>query len=98
MINDAAKLVATSEACQKCSHRYRAPAQHSQLIAPSWLLQRWGIDVMVKLTLAQGNYTFAIIMVKYFTKWVDLYHYSDISLAKHHLLLRCPSADNRRQS
>jgi hypothetical protein len=38
MIDDTAKLVATCEACQKNSHRCRAPAQSSQLIAPSWPL------------------------------------------------------------
>jgi ribonuclease HI len=36
MIDDAAKLVSTCEACQKFSHRSRAPEQPSQLIAPSW--------------------------------------------------------------
>jgi hypothetical protein len=36
MIDDATKLVATCEACQKFSHRCRAPTQSSQLIAPSW--------------------------------------------------------------
>jgi hypothetical protein len=41
------------------------------LIAPSWPLQRWGIDIVGKLTLAQGNYTFAIVAVEYFTKWVE---------------------------
>jgi hypothetical protein len=38
MIDEAAKLVATCEACQKFSHHCRAPAQPSQLIAPSWPL------------------------------------------------------------
>jgi hypothetical protein len=38
MIDDAAKLVATYEACQTISHRCGTPAQPSQLIAPSWPL------------------------------------------------------------
>jgi hypothetical protein len=71
MIDDAAKLVATSKACQKFSHHYRAPAQPLQLIAPSRPLQQWGINIVGKLTPAQGNYTFAIIAVEYFTKWVE---------------------------
>jgi hypothetical protein len=41
------------------------------LIAPSWPLQRWGIDIVGILTLAQGNYTFAVITVEYFTKWIE---------------------------
>jgi hypothetical protein len=34
-------------------------------------LQRWGIGIIGKLTPAQGNYTFAIVAVEYFTKWVQ---------------------------
>jgi hypothetical protein len=71
IIDDATKLATTYEACQKFSHRCKAPAQPSQLIAPSWPLQRWGIDIVGKLTPAQGNYTFAIVAVEYFTKWVE---------------------------
>jgi hypothetical protein len=71
MIDDAAKLVTTYEDCQKFSHRYKAPEQLSQLIAPSWPLQRWGIDIMGKLTPTQENYTFTIVAVEYFTKWVE---------------------------
>jgi transposase InsO family protein len=34
-------------------------------------LQRWGIDIVVPLTTAQGNYKFVVIAVEYFTKWVE---------------------------
>jgi hypothetical protein len=71
MINDATKLVSTCEACQRFSHKTKTPAQPVQLIAPSWPLQRWGIDIIGKLTPAQGNYTFAVITVEYFTKWIE---------------------------
>jgi hypothetical protein len=81
MIDDAAKLVATCEACQKFSHRCRAPAQPSQLIAPSWPLQWWGIDIISKPTPAQGNYTFTIVTVEYFTKWVEAKPVTNITSA-----------------
>jgi hypothetical protein len=68
VIDDATKLVPTCEACQKNYHRSKAPARPRQLITPSWPLQQWGIDIVGKLTPAQGNYTFAIVAVKYFTK------------------------------
>jgi hypothetical protein len=55
MIDDATKLVSTCEACQKFSHHSKAPPQPSQLIAPSWPLQRWVINIVGKLTPAQGN-------------------------------------------
>jgi hypothetical protein len=50
MIDDAAKLVSNFKACQIFSHRSKFAAQPSQLIAPSWPLQRWGIDIVSKLT------------------------------------------------
>jgi hypothetical protein len=81
MIDDDAKLVTTCEACQKFSHRYKTPAQPSQLIAPSWPLQRWGINIMGKLTPAQGNYTFTIVAVEYFTKWVEVKPITNITSA-----------------
>jgi hypothetical protein len=81
MIDEAARLVATCEACQKFSHRCRAPAEPSQLIAPSWSLQRWGIDVVGKLTPAQGTYTFIIVTVEYFTKWVKAKLVTNITFA-----------------
>jgi hypothetical protein len=40
MIDDVIKLVSTCEASQKFSHRSKAPTQPSQLITPSWPLQR----------------------------------------------------------
>jgi hypothetical protein len=46
----------------------KAPAQPVQLITPSWPLQRWGIDIIGKLTPAQCNYTFVVVAVEYFTK------------------------------
>jgi hypothetical protein len=81
MIDDAAKLVSTCEACQKFSHRSRTPTQPSQLIVPSWPMQWWGIDIVGKLTQAQGNLTFVIVTVKYFTKWVAVKPITNITSA-----------------
>jgi hypothetical protein len=81
MIDDAARLVAIYEACQKFSHRHRAPAQPLQLIALPWPLQQWGINVVGKLTPAQGNYTFVIVVVEYFTKCVEAKPVTNITSA-----------------
>jgi hypothetical protein len=71
IIDDVAKLVKTCQACQKFSPNIQAPSQPTQLITPSWPLQRWGIDIVGTLTTAQGNYKFAAVAVLYFTKWVE---------------------------
>jgi hypothetical protein len=71
VIDDASKIVATCEACQKFSHRSNAPALPSQLIMPSWPLQTWGIDIVGPLPASQGNYKYALMAVEYFTKWIE---------------------------
>jgi hypothetical protein len=43
-----------------------------QLIAPAWPLQRWGIDIVGKLIPVKGNYTIAVMVVEYFTKWLEV--------------------------
>jgi hypothetical protein len=68
MIDDAAKLVFKCEARQRFSLKTKAPAQPIQLIASSWPLQRCGIGIVGKLTPVQGNYTFVVVAVEYFTK------------------------------
>jgi hypothetical protein len=81
MIDDAAKLVSTCEAYQKISHCSKSLTQSSQLIAPSSSLQRWGIDIIVKLKPAQGNYIFTIVVLEYFTKWVKAKPVTNITSA-----------------
>jgi hypothetical protein len=81
MIDDLAKLVETYEACQKLSHGSKAPSQPLQLIAPSWPLQHWGIDIVGKLTSVHGNYTITIVAVEYFTKWVEVKPVTNITSA-----------------
>jgi hypothetical protein len=44
-------------------------------------LQWWGIDIVSKLTPAQGNYTFAVVAVEHFTKWVEAKPITNMSLA-----------------
>jgi hypothetical protein len=81
MINDAAKLVFMCEAYKTFTHRSKAPAHPLQLIAPLWPLQPWGIDIIGKLTPAQGNYTFVVVAVKYLTKWVKAKPITNVSFA-----------------
>jgi hypothetical protein len=81
MIDDVAKLVSTCEACQRFSRKMKALVQPVQLIAPSWPLQRWGIDIVGKLTPVQGNYTFTVIAVEYFMKWIEAKPLTNVSFA-----------------
>jgi hypothetical protein len=59
------------EACQKFSPRSGSPLQLTKLIAHTWPLQRWGLDIVGPLPIAQGNLKFAFVAVEYFTKWIE---------------------------
>jgi hypothetical protein len=71
IIDDASKLITTCQPNQKFSPNSKAPSQPSQPTTPSWSLQIWGIDIMGPLTTAQGNYKYVIVVVEYFTKWIE---------------------------
>jgi hypothetical protein len=81
IIDDASNLVTTCQPCQTFSLNTQAPSQHTQLITPSWPLQRWGIDIVGPLTIAQGIYKYAVVVVGYFTKWIDLKPLANIAVA-----------------
>jgi hypothetical protein len=53
--------------------------QPLRLITSSWPLKQWSIDIVSKLTPAQGNYTFAIVAVEYFVKWIEAKPVTNIS-------------------
>jgi hypothetical protein len=44
-------------------------------------LQRWGIDIVGKLAPVQENYTFIIVAVEYFTKWIEVKPITNVSSA-----------------
>jgi hypothetical protein len=70
-IRDTEKIVKTCKACQFAAKHQRRPKALSQLITPTWQLQRWGMDIVGPLPTAQGNFKFAMVVVEYFTKWIE---------------------------
>jgi hypothetical protein len=65
------RVVRSCEACQKFSRRSGRPSQFTKLIAHTWPLQRWGLDIVGPLPTAQGNLKFTFVAVEYFTKWIE---------------------------
>jgi transposase InsO family protein len=50
------------------------------LIAHTWPLQLWGLDIVGPLPIAQGNLKFTFIAVEYFTKWIKARAVSTITV------------------
>jgi hypothetical protein len=92
--SDAAELVQKCEGCQKCARDQKQPSSLTQLIQPTWPLQRWGLDLLGPLPPAQGNLKYVVVAVEYFSKWIEVAfshnnfsHRPEIVLAKHCLSL-----------
>jgi hypothetical protein len=71
IICTANQVTRSCEACQKFSPRSGARSQFTKLIAHTWPLQRWGLDIVGSLPTAQGNLKFTFVVVEYFTKWIE---------------------------
>jgi ribonuclease HI len=65
------RVTRSCEACQKFSPRSGNPSQFTKLIAHTWPLQRWGLDIVGPLPTTQGNLKFTFIAIEYFTKWIE---------------------------
>jgi hypothetical protein len=68
--SDAAVLVQKCEGYQKCARDQRQPSSLTQLIQPTWLLQRWGLDLLGPLPPTQGNLKYVVVAIEYFSKWI----------------------------
>jgi hypothetical protein len=68
--SDVADLVQKCKNCQKCARDQKQPSSLTQLIQPTWPLQRWGLDLLGPLSPAQGNLRYVVVAVEYFFKWI----------------------------
>jgi ribonuclease HI len=69
--SDAADMVQKCENCQRCAKDQKQPSSLTQLIQPTWPLQRWGLDLLGPLPPAQGNLKYVVVAVEYFSKWIE---------------------------
>jgi hypothetical protein len=79
IICTANRVTRSCKACQKLSPRSGNPSQFTKLIAHTWPLQRWGLDIVEPLPTAQGNLKFTFVAVEYFTKWIEAMAVSTIT-------------------
>jgi hypothetical protein len=79
--SDAADLVQKCEKFQRCARDQKQPSSLTQLIQPTWPLQRWGLDLLGSLPPAQGNLKYVVVAVEYFFKWIEAKPLTTITLA-----------------
>jgi ribonuclease HI len=78
--SDAAELDQKCENCQKCARYQKQPSSLTQLIQPTWPLQRWGLDLLGPLPPAQGNLKYVVVAIEYFSKWIEAKPLATITL------------------
>jgi hypothetical protein len=78
--SDAADMVQKCENCQKCAGDHKQPSSLTQLIQPTWPLQRWGLDLLGPLPPSQGNLRYVVVVVEYFSKWIEVKPLATITL------------------
>jgi IS30 family transposase len=69
-------VVCSCESCQKFSSWSGTPSQLTKLIAHTWPLQCWALDIVSPLPIAQGNLKYAFVVMEYFTKWIEAMAFS----------------------
>jgi hypothetical protein len=68
---DAADLVQKCENCHKYARDQKQLSSITQMIQPTWPLQRWGLDLLGPLPPAQGNMRYVVVAVEYFSEWIE---------------------------
>jgi hypothetical protein len=69
--SDAADLVQKCENYQKCARDQKQHSSLTQLIQPTWPLQRRGLNLLGPLPPVQGNLKYVVVAVEYFSKWIE---------------------------
>jgi len=102
--SDSKEIVKSCHNCQMSTSKIRAPTTNLQTIEPTWPLARWGIDIIGKLPLAQGNFQYAVVAVEYFTKWIEAKPVTNMFsftikkiMAEHHMLFWSSKTHYSRQ-
>ena len=68
---DAAKIVRSCEWWQFYARQTHLPAQALQTIPITWPFAVWGLDLVGPMKKAPGGYTYLLVAVDKFTKWIE---------------------------
>ena len=68
---DAEQVVSTYKGCQYYARQTHLPAQVLQKIPIMWLFTVWGLDLVGPLNRAPGGFTYLLVAVDKFTKWIE---------------------------
>ncbi|XP_042467248.1 uncharacterized protein LOC122050410 [Zingiber officinale] len=69
---DAAQTIATCLSCQKYHNSIHQPAEKMKASTGSCPFDQWGMDIVGPFPMATGQRKFLLVVVDYFSKWVEV--------------------------
>ena len=70
-LKDAEILVKQCKKCQFFGKQAKVPAHKLITIPPSWPFTCWGLDMIAPLAKAPGGFTYVLVAIDKFTKWIE---------------------------
>lgn len=71
MHHDAQEKARSCKNCQNYTNISTQPPKTLTSIASPWPFSQWGVDLIGPLPKEQGGVAYVIVVVDYFTKWVE---------------------------
>lgn len=72
--------VQTCHKCQIYVDRIHVPPVSLNVISSSWPFSMWGIDVIGRIEpTASNGHRFILVAIDYFTKWVEVASYANVT-------------------
>ena len=79
---DARELIKKCDKYEGFGNVQRLPAERLTTIASPWPFAQWGIHIFGPLPRGKGQVKFLLVVIDYFTKWVEAEALSTITKAK----------------
>ena len=72
MLRDATELVRKCKVCQEHAKISHLPSEQLTSVTNPWPYQQWGLNILGPLPIGRSQCKFIIVVVDYFTKWVEV--------------------------
>jgi len=84
---DCAEYVKRCKSCQENDPLIHQPPTNLEAISTPWPFAKWGIDIVGPFPPATGQRQFLVVVVDYFTKWIEAESLAKITVTNVHLLV-----------
>jgi ribonuclease HI len=79
MSRDSMQIVKTCDKCQRFANVSQRPPEDLSSVSSPWPFSQWGVDLVGPFPQGKGGVRFAVVVVDYFTKWVEAEALSSIT-------------------